>query len=373
MRGQTDDPRFATFGERVTYLARAASCARLTVELSNCDHGSANAINRIERSFDRLIDSDQIAMKIKAAILWERGQPLSVEDAELDPPGAGEVLVEIKAAGVCHSDLHPARDDWPTRTPLVLGHEGAGIVREVGAGVTACQARRSRRLVLGAGLRRLPLLRAGLAVLCDRLDKTTYRNRLPSGATPLHARGQDLGQFLSTACFAEYAVVAEEAAVVVDRDVPFDALATLGCAVVTGVGAVLTAARVPRGARVAVIGAGGVGLNVVQGAVIAGARADHRRRPPARAARACADVRRDRRHRRGRRRRPDGIAGEPIRELTTRPRRRLRLRYGRHAGNADRRARRGAQGRDGGAHRTVANRCRRRRLRCSRSSCRRSG
>jgi S-(hydroxymethyl)glutathione dehydrogenase/alcohol dehydrogenase len=108
-------------------------------------------------------------------------------------------------------------------------------------------------------------------VLCDRLDKTTYRNRLPSGRTPLHARGQDLGQFLGTACFAEFSVVPEEAAVVVDRAIGFDELATVGCAVVTGVGAVLAAARVPRGARVAVIGAGGVGLNVVQGAVLAGA------------------------------------------------------------------------------------------------------
>jgi S-(hydroxymethyl)glutathione dehydrogenase/alcohol dehydrogenase len=106
-------------------------------------------------------------------------------------------------------------------------------------------------------------------VLCDRLDKTTYRNRLPSGSLRLHARGQDLHHFLGTACFAEFAVVAQEAAVVVDRDVPFDALATVGCAVVTGVGAVMAAARVPAGSRVAVIGAGGVGLNVIQGARLA--------------------------------------------------------------------------------------------------------
>ena len=210
-------------------------------------------------------------MKIKAAILWEQGQPLSIEDADLDPPGPGEVLVEIKAAGVCHSDLHPARGDWPTRTPLVLGHEGAGIVREVGAGVARVKVGDHVVLCWAPACGVCPSCVAGLAVLCDRLEKTTYRNRLPSGATPLHARGHDLGQFLSTACFADYAVVAEEAAVVVDRDVPFDALATLGCAVVTGVGAVLTAGRVPEGARVAVIGAGGVGLNVLQGAVIAGA------------------------------------------------------------------------------------------------------
>jgi S-(hydroxymethyl)glutathione dehydrogenase/alcohol dehydrogenase len=210
-------------------------------------------------------------MKIKAAILWERGQPLSIEDADLDPPGAGEVLVEIMAAGVCHSDLHPARDDWPTRTPLVLGHEGAGVVREVGEGVTRVKAGDHVVLCWAPACGSCLSCAQGLAVVCDRLDKTTYRNRLPSGATPLHARGQELGQFLGTGCFADYAVVAEEAAVVVDHDVPFDALATVGCAVVTGVGAVLAAGRVPAGANVAVIGAGGVGLNVIQGAVIAGA------------------------------------------------------------------------------------------------------
>ena len=111
-----------------------------------------------------------------------------------------------------------------------------------------------------------PACAHGRAVICDRLDKTTYRNRLPSGAIRLHARGHDLNHFLGTACFADFAVVAEEAAVVVDRHLPFDALAMLGCAVVTGVGAVMTAAHVPAGARVAVIGAGGVGLNVIQGA-----------------------------------------------------------------------------------------------------------
>ena len=208
---------------------------------------------------------------MKAAILWERGQPLSIEDADLEGPGPCEVLVEVKAAGVCHSDLHPARGDWPTRTPLVLGHEGAGIVREVGPGVTRVMRDDHVVFCWAPACGTCQPCRQGHAVLCDRLDKTTYRNRLPSGATRLRARGQDLGHFLSTACFAEYALVAEEGAVPVPADVPFTALATLGCAVVTGVGAVLTAARVRAGSSVAVIGAGGVGLNVVQGAVLAGA------------------------------------------------------------------------------------------------------
>jgi S-(hydroxymethyl)glutathione dehydrogenase/alcohol dehydrogenase len=210
-------------------------------------------------------------VQITAAILWERGKPLSIEPAELDPPGPGEVLIEIKAAGVCHSDLHPARDEWPMRTPIVLGHEASGIVREVGANVTRVKPDDHVVICWAPACGVCPACLHGRAVICDRLDKTTYRNRLPSGAVRLHARGQALNHFLGTACFADYAVVAEEAAVVVDPNLPFDALAMLGCAVVTGVGAVMTAARVPAGARVAVIGAGGVGLNVIQGAALSDA------------------------------------------------------------------------------------------------------
>jgi S-(hydroxymethyl)glutathione dehydrogenase / alcohol dehydrogenase len=209
-------------------------------------------------------------MRIHAAILWEQGTPLSVEPAELDGPGAGEVLVEVQAAGVCHSDLHPARGDWPMKTPVVLGHEGAGIVREIGPAVTSVRQGDHVVFCWAPACGVCPPCRDGRAVLCDRLEKVTYRNRLPSGATRLHARDQPVAPFLGTACFSDFVVIPEEAAVVVSSDVPFEALATLGCAVVTGVGAVTTSARVPPGSRVAVIGAGGVGLNVVQGAAIAG-------------------------------------------------------------------------------------------------------
>ena len=209
-------------------------------------------------------------MQIRAAILWEQGQPLSVEPAELDAPGPGEVLVEIKAAGVCHSDLHPARGDWPAKTPLVLGHEGAGIVREVGAGVTRTRPGEHVVLCWAPACGECAPCREGKAALCDRVEKVSFRNKLPSGAARIHARGKDVAPFLGTACFSDFVVVPEAGAIPVPHDVPFDALATIGCAVVTGVGAVANAAQVPRGARVAVIGAGGVGLNVVQGAAIAG-------------------------------------------------------------------------------------------------------
>ena len=209
-------------------------------------------------------------MQIQAAILWEQGRPLSVEPAELEGPGPGEVLVEVRAAGVCHSDLHPARGDWPMKTPVVLGHEGAGIVRDTGPGVTAVGRGDHVVLCWAPPCGVCPPCREGRAVLCDRVEKVTFRNRLPSGRIRLQAHGQPIAPFLGTACFADFVVVPEAGAVRVAPDVPFDALATLGCAVVTGVGAVINAAKVTPGSRVAVIGAGGVGLNVVQGAAISG-------------------------------------------------------------------------------------------------------
>lgn len=211
-------------------------------------------------------------MNIEAAILWQPGQPLSVESATLDAPGPGEVLVEMRAAGVCHSDLHPARGEWPIRTPVALGHEGAGVVREVGPGVTRATVGDHVVLSWAPACGECPPCREGRSVLCDRLEKITFRNRLPSGGSRLHARGSDVAPFLGTGCFADAVVVPESAVIPVSREVPFTALAMLGCAVITGVGAVVNAARVPADASVAVIGAGGVGLNVLQGAVIAGCK-----------------------------------------------------------------------------------------------------
>src|SRR6185369_11548709 len=215
-------------------------------------------------------------MRVTAAVLREQGSPLTIESLELDAPGRGEVLVEVKSAGVCHSDLHPALGDWPVPTPMVLGHEGAGVVCEVGAGVTRVSPGDAVVFCWAPPCGVCPPCRSGHPVLCDRLDKTAYRHRLPSGTARLHsvhtvdAGIEHVAAFLGTACFADYAVVAEAGAVRVPTDVPFDVLATLGCAVVTGVGAVANAAQVKAGSTVVVIGAGGVGLNVVQGAALAG-------------------------------------------------------------------------------------------------------
>lgn len=210
-------------------------------------------------------------MVITAAVLTEQGKPLIVESLELAPPGAGEVLVEIHAAGVCHSDLHATSGDWPMKVPLVPGHEGAGVVREVGAGVARVKVGDHVVLCWAPACGTCEPCREGTPLLCDRLDKTTYRNRLPWGGSRLSLRGEEVAPFLGTACFATHTVVPQEAVVPVSAAVPFSALAAVGCAVVTGVGAVTNAAHLPERAVVAVIGAGGVGVSVVQGAVLAGA------------------------------------------------------------------------------------------------------
>jgi S-(hydroxymethyl)glutathione dehydrogenase/alcohol dehydrogenase len=210
-------------------------------------------------------------VNIRAAVLNEQGTPLSVETLDLAPPGAGEVLVEVRVAGVCHSDLHAISGDWPMTTPLVPGHEGAGIVREVGEGVTRVQVGDHVVLCWAPACGECLPCREGTPLLCDRLDKTTFRNQMPLGGTR-HRRGsEDIAPFLGTACWATHTVVPQEGVVAVPKDVPFTALAAVGCAVVTGVGAVVNAAKPPSGAVVAVIGAGGIGINVVQGAVLAGA------------------------------------------------------------------------------------------------------
>jgi S-(hydroxymethyl)glutathione dehydrogenase/alcohol dehydrogenase len=210
-------------------------------------------------------------VRIKAAVLWEQGKPLSVESAELGAPGPGEVLVEIKAAGVCHSDLHAINGDWPMKVPLVPGHEGAGIVRELGEGVTRVTVDDHVVLCWAPACGECLPCQEGTPLLCDRVERVTFRNKLPWGGTRLSVRGEEVAPFLGTACFATHTVVPEEGLVRVPAAVPFNDLAAVGCAVVTGVGAVTNAAKARPNSVVAVIGAGGVGINVVQGAVVAGA------------------------------------------------------------------------------------------------------
>jgi Zn-dependent alcohol dehydrogenase len=207
---------------------------------------------------------------IRAAVLERPGQPLRVEELELESPGPGEVLVRMEASGVCRTDLHQAEGHWDDPGPMVLGHEGAGRVEGVGAGVEA-----------PAVGDRVALNWFYPCRSCDRCltrrpwqctGTTAFADRLPDGTTPLRRPGgEEILPMLALGTFAEWAVVPAQAAVPVPPEVPPEVAALIGCGVTTGVMAVLRAAAVPAGASVVVIGLGGVGLSAVMGAVVAGA------------------------------------------------------------------------------------------------------
>jgi S-(hydroxymethyl)glutathione dehydrogenase/alcohol dehydrogenase len=213
-------------------------------------------------------------MRIRAAVLHEPGRPVTVEEVELDEPKADEVLVRVAAAGVCHSDLHLADGALgPGRWPMVLGHEGAGVVEAVGERVThvAPGDRVAFSFVPSCGSCRF--CRAGRHNLCEVAGRNAVKGTLMDGTSRLHlADGTTLQHGLMTACFAERTVVAAAGAVPIGADVPLWQASLLGCGVVTGVGAVRNAARVRIGDAVCVVGCGGVGLQVVAAARIAGAR-----------------------------------------------------------------------------------------------------
>jgi S-(hydroxymethyl)glutathione dehydrogenase/alcohol dehydrogenase len=204
-------------------------------------------------------------MAVRAAVLHDYGKPLDIEEIDLAPTGPGQVRVRIAASGVCHSDLSVVQGKFPFPVPCVLGHEGAGVVAEVGAGVTRVQPGDHVILNWNPGCGECPLCRRGEIHLCETAATWTFNSPYGSiGGTPL-LRG------LGTATFADETLTVERAVVPIDPDIPLDIAALVGCAITTGVGAVLNTARVPSGATVAVVGCGGVGLSVVMGAKYAGA------------------------------------------------------------------------------------------------------
>ncbi len=208
---------------------------------------------------------------MKAAICYERNQPVRVEEVSLDPPRRDEVRVRLAATGVCHSDLSLVTGILPGRLPCVLGHEGAGVVEEVGEGVA--HLARGDKVVLSwvTPCGRCFYCRLAKPHLCEVGERINKTNRMPDGSTRVHKDGQDLNVFSAIGTMAEFAVAPANAAVKLPPDAPLDKCALLGCAVTTGVGAVFNTAQVAPGSSVAVFGAGGVGLNVIQGAAIAGA------------------------------------------------------------------------------------------------------
>ena len=207
-----------------------------------------------------------------AAVLRETGTPLSLEQVELDEPGPGEVRVRIEAAGVCHSDLHYVNGDLPARLPLVVGHEGAGVVEALGPRTTGRVAVGDRvALQWRPRCGECPACVAGNPVLCrfGRVLATT--NGLMDGTSRLHAGDETLHHLMGVSCFAEQVVVSETSVLAVPDEVPLEIAAISACAVITGVGAVLNAVERAAGRPLLVLGAGGVGLAAVMGAVLVGA------------------------------------------------------------------------------------------------------
>ena len=209
---------------------------------------------------------------MKAVVFRDAQTPLEVADVDLAGPGPGEVRVKIAAAGVCHSDLHVKRGEWDAPAPLVMGHEGSGVVVELGEGVTSLAVGDHVVLSWVPPCGECRYCRSGHEARCQKVaTQVAPEGVLFDGTSRLSYRGETLHHYLGVSSFAEEVIVPASGAVKVRDDAPLDVIAVVGCAVATGVGAVLNTAAVEPGSTVAVIGCGGVGLNVVQGAKLAGA------------------------------------------------------------------------------------------------------
>lgn len=207
---------------------------------------------------------------MKAAVLYEAGKPLVIEEVKLASPKAGEVKVKVAANGACHSDLHVMTGDMRMPLPIVLGHEGAGIVAEVGPGVASMKEGDHVVLSFSPVCGHCYYCTQGTPHLCETRPKAL--GTLLDGTTRLSKNGQNISHFAFTASFAEETVVPESCAIKIREDVPLDRACFVGCGTMTGIGAAINTANVQPGTSVAVIGCGGVGLNVIQGAALAGAR-----------------------------------------------------------------------------------------------------
>jgi len=210
-------------------------------------------------------------MKTKAAVLYEAGQPAVIEEITLEPPHRGEVLVHMEAAGVCHSDLHVRDGTIPEPLPMVLGHEGVGSIVEVGPEVTRFQTGDRVVLTLVPACGSCYFCHLGRPHLCTTSGTMATHGVLRNGTSRLSKENRTLHHFNSVSCFSEYMVIPQEGAVKIPHDIPLEVAAVLGCAIVTGVGAVERTAGVRPAESVAVIGCGGVGLNVIQAASLSGA------------------------------------------------------------------------------------------------------
>ena len=210
-------------------------------------------------------------MKAKAAILFEVGQRLDIREVEVAKPRTGEVLVRMAVGGICHSDLHVMTGHLSAPVPSILGHEGAGTVVEVGSGVTSVRPGDNVIPLWRLSCGECEYCTSARPALCAVGMTIRSTGRLLDGSSRFSLDGSEIKHFLGVSTFSEYTVILEKALVKVPKDIPLQQAALLGCAVITGIGAVMNAARVKPGSQVAVFGSGGVGLNVIQGAALAGA------------------------------------------------------------------------------------------------------
>jgi S-(hydroxymethyl)glutathione dehydrogenase/alcohol dehydrogenase len=211
-------------------------------------------------------------MKVKAAVAHKAGAPLTIETVDLDGPRAGEVLVEIKATGICHTDEFTRSGADPEGLfPAILGHEGAGVVVDIGPGVTSLKKGDHVIPLYTPECRQCEYCLSGKTNLCQAIRTTQGQGVMPDGSSRFSVGGERVFHYMGTSTFANYTVVPEIALAKIREDAPFDKVCYIGCGVTTGIGAVINTAKVEPGANVVVFGLGGIGLNVIQGARLAGA------------------------------------------------------------------------------------------------------
>jgi len=211
-------------------------------------------------------------MHVKAAVAYAPKAPLVIETVDLEGPRAGEVLVEIKATGVCHTDAFTLSGEDPEGLfPAILGHEGAGVIVEVGAGVTSVKPGDHVIPLYTPECRQCAYCLSQKTNLCQAIRSTQGQGLMPDGTSRFHRAGKPIFHYMGTSTFAQYTVLPEISVAKIHPEAPFDKVCYIGCGVTTGIGAVIYTAKVTPGARVVVFGLGGIGLNVIQGARMVGA------------------------------------------------------------------------------------------------------
>ena len=211
-------------------------------------------------------------MRTRAAVAWEAGRPLEIEEVDLDGPRSGEVLVEIMATGLCHTDKYTLSGADPEGIfPAILGHEGAGVVREVGPGVSSVKPGDHVIPLYTPECRECDYCLSRKTNLCQKIRITQGRGLMPDGTSRFSKNGRPIFHYMGCSTFSNFTVLPEIALAKVRQDAPFEKVCYIGCGVTTGLGAVIFTAKVAPGDRVVVFGLGGIGLNVIQGARLAGA------------------------------------------------------------------------------------------------------